>query len=327
MPHYLYAQRVVQSTIPLPELPSAPPQEPEFRISRIQQPMQSAALDWDHSLTASPTPGGPRCARGGDAYTLSFPGTAQVWMPTAGDLQVWQHPDASAEAVRHVLLDHVMPRVLANTGALVLHGSAAVTPKGACVVLLADSGTGKSTLGAGILLAGGQLLTDDTFHLSRESGVPMVVPTCYGLRLWPDSLHAMFGTDAPSEPMAHNSTKRRLPARPSALPPVNGTPVDAIFVLDPTDTAAGFEAMPLTPSQACVALIRNSFRLDLGGTAGVQGTLAEAAKVAASVPVLSLRYRRDYATLPALVDHLEHVALAYTDQPAASADSAPRCVV
>ena len=312
MHQYLYAQRSVHSTIALPELSVSSSLEPDFRISRIDAPVTpTAPLHWDRALTIAPQPGDPRCARVGDAFALSFPGTAEVWIPAPGDVQVWQHPDASAESIRHVLLDHVMPRVLADAGALVLHGSAAVTLRGACVVLLADSGSGKSTLASAIALAGGELLTDDCFHLSRQGAQPVVIPTYSGLRLWPDSLQALFGADgARSEPMSHNSAKRRLSSPPGGRPSLVSAPVDAIFVLEPASDATGILATPLGPSSACMALVRNSFRLDLGSHTAAHAALAETARVIDSMPVLSLRYRRDYAMLPALIEQLEQIALA-----------------
>ena len=314
MHQYLYAQRSVQSTIALPELPGSSSLEAGFRISRLAEPVKTTApLHWDRALTIAPQPGDPRCARVGEAFALSFPGTAEVWIPAPGDVQVWQHPDASAESIRHVLLDQIMPRVLADAGALVLHGSAAVTPNGACVVLLADSGSGKSTLASAIALAGGELLTDDCFHLSRQGTQSVVIPTYSGLRLWPDSLQALFGADgARSEPMSHNSAKRRMssPAGGRPSPASGSTPVDAIFVLEPGSDAIGILATPLNPSEACMALVRNSFRLDLGGHKAAHAALAESAHVIDAMPVLSLRYRRDYEMLPALISQLERIALA-----------------
>lgn len=324
MHQYLYAQRTVHSTIALPELSASSSGEAEFRISRLAQPIRpTAPLHWDRAMTIAQQPGDPRCARVRDAFALSFPGSAEVWIPAPGDVQVWQHPDASAESIRHVLLDHVMPRVLAEAGALVLHGSAAVTPRGACVVLLADSGSGKSTLASAIALAGGELLTDDCFHLSRQGAQSVVIPTYSGLRLWPDSLQALFGADgARSEPMAHNSAKRRLsspPGRGTSLGS-GSTPVDAIFVLEPHTDVTGILATPLGPSSACMALVRNSFRLDLGSHTAAHAALAESARVIDAMPVLSLRYRRDYEMLPALISQLEQIALAARAPTAISAE-------
>ena len=53
-----------------------------------------------------------------------------------------------------------------------------------------------------------------------------------------------------------------------------------------------------------MAVLRNSFQLDLSDQANVARLLQQAADLARHVPVFALHYPRDYARLPAVLEYL-----------------------
>jgi len=240
----------------------------------------------------------------GDQYGLNFPGVGQAWFGTSGDIALWHDPQASAESLRHVVLDQILPRLLAQRGLLVLHGSLAATPDGHHVVIIGNSGMGKSTLASAFALAGGAVLTDDCLAVDFDGDRVRAIPSYPGLRLWPDSLTAMFPSrEAEATPMAHYSDKKRLPSTPSATRPL-APPIDAILVLQHADGSDVIELSPVSPQQACMALITNSFQLDLGDLRHTHKLLGLAADLARQIPVFTLRHPRDYAALPRVVEHI-----------------------
>ena len=259
------------------------------------------APHWQHDWSEADGTVSLSGLRIGDQYGLVFPGVAEAWFNLEGNIGLWCDPDASVESVRHILLDQVFPRLIAQRGSLVLHGSVATTAEARTVVILGDSGMGKSTLASGIALSGGQVLTDDCLLISFDGGQARAVSSYAGLRLWPDSLMALFEErQGEATPMTHYSSKLRLPSStPASAGPAPA--IDAVLVLQDDDNTGQVKLSPLSPQQACMALIGNAFQLDLGNLRHTHALLGLAARLARCVPVLALAYPRDYARLPGVV--------------------------
>ncbi len=123
------------------------------------------------------------------------------------------------------------------------------------------------------------------------------VPVYPSLRLWPASIAGIY-RDAPSMvPMSRHSTKKRvlLDASSAATPRPLGA---VVLIAPPPDTdVCDIHTQRLEPRAACMALVANSFQLDIQDTARAMVNLATAARVSARVPVLSVAYPRDYSKL------------------------------
>jgi hypothetical protein len=203
-------------------------------------------------------------------------------------------------ALRHQLLDQVLPRVLEHLGQLMIHASAVRTSHGA-LMFVADSGAGKSTLAASFQSAGIELLSDDCMQLVLEPGGPVgCLPTYRSLRLWSDSADAVMASE-PSKPMAPGSDKRRLDlARAASAVP---TAVTAICVLAAADHDPDEITFSLvTPARAVSLLVAQCFRLDPTDAAATRRTFERCADVVERVPVVELAYPREYRRLPAVRD-------------------------
>jgi len=302
---HLYAGLGVKSALALPELPLATgfgsPGGLAVRLSSDRVIPVGSAPHWRHDWSEPDGAVSLSGLRIGDRYGLDFPGVAEAWFTIDGNIDLWRDPDASAESVRHVLLDQVFPRLIAQRGTLVLHGSVATTAEGRTVVILGDSGMGKSTLASGIALSGGQVLTDDCLLIAFDGEQALAVPSYAGLRLWPDSLMALFEErQGEATPMTHYSSKLRLPSSTPASAGHAPT-IDAILVLQGDDQTGQTRLSSLTPQQACMAVITNAFQLDLGKLRHTHALLGLSARLARSVPVLAFAYPRDYARLPSVV--------------------------
>lgn len=241
-------------------------------------------------------------ARQGADYWMQVPDQADFLLQFA-PCRVLVSPDAAsldAATLEHLLVDQVLPRVLAQQGHLLVHASM-LAVRGRHALFLGPSGWGKSTL-AGLLQGRGHaVLSDDCVQLGAVGGRPCVVPTYPSLRLYPDSLDAVFPDLAESTPVARYSEKRRVP-----MPPANiassGAPVDALYLLgDPAESAGSIRITPLRPAEICLALIRHSFRLDLGDRVASARQLERCSEIARTVPAFRLDYPRDFT----LHDELE----------------------
>lgn len=297
-----FAERTIASDLSLPELPAADSsRNAAFRITLGDQAVvpTDATPDWQHAYVDPLGETAFRCLRYRDDFYFDFPGIGQARLTPDDRIELWQDPAASIESMRHVLLDQVLPRALAQRGHLVLHGSAVRTPQQQVLVILGDSGMGKSTLASAFACSGADVLSDDGVLLDFSEPRVRAVPGYPGLRLWPDSLGALFAERAgQSTPMSHYNDKRRLSQPASAHGRLD---VDAILLLQgPRGDRIAIEA--LTPQAACLALTRNSFQLDLGDHANIERLFAQAARASRAMTVLSLAYPRDYTRLPDVID-------------------------
>lgn len=213
--------------------------------------------------------------------------------------------DPDPDTLSHLLLDQVLPRVLAHQGLLVLH-AAAVARGGRAILLAGGSGAGKSTLAAALFRRGWAVLCDDAVALDGSGGRPAAVPTYPGLRLNPDALPLVPEGPFPTGPMARYSDKVRvgLPGGAEATPPLS-----ALFLLEPRADGPGTgsrDILRLPPAEACMALIRNSFQLDLTDGSRQARQLELASSFAERLPVYSMRYPRDFASLDQVCAALTH---------------------
>lgn len=103
----------------------------------------------------------------------------------------WPPPYTVDDAMVY-LLGPILAYALRARGVLTLHASAAVID-GRVAAFCGSSGTGKSTIAAGLAAAGHGVLSDDVLALRAVGGVPMAYPAYGYLRVWEDSARALIG--------------------------------------------------------------------------------------------------------------------------------------
>jgi hypothetical protein len=291
----------------LPELPVAAAVRPQYRVDESTAPLwphdkPDARHEWLDAAGGVTLVG----ARWSDTYYLCMPGVAGARVGADARVTVWRDPAAGAASLRHALVDQILPRVLAGDGALMLHAAAVADAGAGAMLVLGDSGFGKSTLSVAFARAGARLLSDDCVRLELAGDGVQVIPTYPGIRLRPDSLAALYGDSAPATtPMAHYTDKRRI-VGPVATDGAGAGPAaaSAIVVLQPPGTDTGIAVTRLPSAAACIALVRNSFALDPADLVRSRALLARAADVARVVPVYAVGYPRDYARLPEVIARL-----------------------
>ncbi len=192
-------------------------------------------------------------------------------------------------------------------GVPVLHGSCFATEQGA-IGLLADSGTGKTTLAAALVAAGYRLLTDDLVPLLYEGPDAIIYPGIPMSRLWPDTLAALVPDGARATPIHPDSSKCKLvddgsgPARFASTP----LPLRRLFILE-RGKVSDVRITRLSPAAAVMALIRYSYRPELCQVLGLQAArLPLLAALMQSVCVDLLQYPSGFAQLSQVVACLQN---------------------
>ena len=195
----------------------------------------------------------------------------------------------------HLLYDHVLPRVISATGTLVLHGSA-VEIDGQLAIFIGETGAGKSTLSASLHRKGHRLLGDDAVMVTCVDGAFMGEAVYPSLRLYPNSIEQVMGTDVPTAPMAHYSDKRHVTGFGAGASMDGPRPIGHLFFLGGEYHEPCLETIPLR--DVCMALVEQSFALDPDDIAAAGQRMRQASALAASVPATAIYYPHDYAVLP-----------------------------
>jgi hypothetical protein len=103
-------------------------------------------------------------------------------------------PNMSLEDALTYLLGPIFAFILRVHGFTALHASAAVINQQA-VAFVGGGRAGKSTIVAALARAGHRILSDDIAVLEQEAGGFKIRPSYPHIRLWPDSVSVLFGTE------------------------------------------------------------------------------------------------------------------------------------
>ena len=242
-------------------------------------------------------------ATSGRDYWLRVPELAD-FLVQLNPCRIQVAPSASGlddATLEHLLVDQILPRLMSHQGELLVHASL-LEISGRHALFLGPSGFGKSTLAGLMQRHGHRVLSDDCVQLVWQGDRPAAIATYPSLRLNKDSLEAVCPGNGDTTPMASYSEKRRVPLAPD---PDAAAPrsIAAMYLLgDPESEGDGIQFTPLRPAQSCLALIRHSFRLDLGDREANAGQLARCGDIARRVSAFQLDYRRDFAQQRALVE-------------------------
>jgi hypothetical protein len=208
-------------------------------------------------------------AKNHEGYLLRYSNLADFWMDRRGHQVTCCARTAGVSdlTIRALLLDHVLPLVLALRGKYALHAAAVVTERGVCA-FSGDSGIGKSTLAACLSLAGYRLLTDDCLIL-EDRGVVVATPAHPSIKLCDDALKIIVPHAKETEPVAEYTSKRRLrlPVPGTEFPSEPHPLARIYFLIRGDETAARMAgALPrvecLSSRDAFVEMVNHSIRLD-----------------------------------------------------------------
>jgi hypothetical protein len=265
----------------------------------IEQPAQwlnaSADADGTPWLSSAKVEGG---------YLLRFHGLADFTLdPTGRDVTCVQAANGVSEiTVRHLAIDHVMPRALNLLGIEALHATAVATANGACA-FIGDAGTGKSTLAASFHLSGMHAFCDDCLVVRDAGGSIMATPAYPGVRLWEDSLKALMAAGEEVSPVAEYTSKSRMLGREATFQ-ADSLPLARIYFLRRSTEETVAPTPPavtrISAAEAFPLLVGASFPLDLTDAAMLTRHFRLIVRIAATVPLRRLIIPNDFASLPAV---------------------------
>jgi hypothetical protein len=228
-------------------------------------------------VLATPTAGG---------YLIEYRRCAEFFVSATPGLVRGDTIDCSEEMFRHFLIDQVVPLAL-SLDAIVLHASSVALDDRRLVAFTGPGGAGKSTLATALARRGHAIGSDDGLLIDGRGTDVVAVPAYPGVRLWNDSEAAvaagLSGAGRP-EPIAKQRFSGGLRfAGPGTLA--------RLYVLDPIPArAVGFER--LTPRDAVVELVRQTYRLALDDRDAMAREFDALAEIAARVRCWRLSFPR-----------------------------------
>jgi len=309
---YRIFDTTLECDFPLPELPSVG-DENDSRAQTVPVTMGAGGLNqfegqgFKTSFEWFNYDGSPACwcerrrVDRGDEYLYTFPERASYHISETGLISCYLHDGASQTMLRHLLLNQIVPRYLATTGRLVLHASAVTLASGESVAFLGRSGFGKSTLASSFHRHGAQLISDDCILLDRDQNGVTVVGGLEGIRLFPDSVNALFNESAGFTNYTPYTDKQQLLLRGQAG---NDCPqpraLDTLFLLnDPGQEPSNDVRVGTVPgSTAMMAMIGGAFSLDPSDRELIISNFRNTAQVISEgVDIYTLCYPRDHSKL------------------------------
>lgn len=303
-----FGDLVLESEFPLPSLP--PPDHGTATCVIRQEPdpagSKRSRTRWDHHWCDPLGNTSLSCAREKRGYRLRFPGLATFAVDAGGREITWRaEAQIPTETIEHLLIDQVLPRVLAWQGRVVLHAACVASAAGA-IAFLGASGSGKSTLAAAFARAGWVLLGDDAILVRRDpNGGFEAVPTYTGLRLLPSALEQLAGGMA-TRSLAHTTAKRRVAVECSDIALASGPVLlREVYVLSGGVTTCGVRSDPIRGLEAILALVRASFQLHLDDSKRTAEFFARIVTLAASLPLRRLSYPRRFDVLSQVIREIE----------------------
>lgn len=198
----------------------------------------------------------------------------------------------------------VLPRVVQLHGRLVLHAAALHTPAGV-ILLCGQSRAGKSTLAASLSRQlGWSIMSDDMAAIMDVAGAHSVLSTSRSVSLWADSEAALADAFERSERIGVYGTKYRCEPLP-AVEHLHG-PLRAIcYLAQPVvDTDEGISVSEVEPAGRVALLAAQVIDFNPADRRNRVQRFAKLARLAKSVPVVTLHYPRRFATLPKVAECL-----------------------
>ncbi len=295
---YRFFDFAVRSEVALPELPQASDLEVRYEYSQPEAAFESPAdlqRVWDWKLPS----GEIFLSVGvfGSGHLLRFPGGVDFeFLDSGRRIRGYPADGVDAETTRHLLLDHVLPRLESHAGRLVLHGSA-VADGDRVLIFLGATGSGKSTLAASFLGSGWKLLTDDCVHL-RDTETGLQALAAYpSLRLWPESVDELTPSSAVAEIEVSRSWKTRLPVGSGTI---QQGAVQALFTIDISEGGgAGQEVLiaPVERGASLTELLKHGFLLNPKDRQALAGYFASSGSAMRALPLYRLSYPREFSRL------------------------------
>lgn len=304
------------SDFALPELSAAlpvPASESHAAPDVVIELGSAITLDFVRSVTAEGAPLENSLDFSARRAQLLYSGVGRFTITDGRHILVEPLEETGASTWRLPLLGSVLALLLEQRGMFVLHAGA-VDMGDFAAAFLGEKGQGKSTLNAALSCAGYPLLNDDVVALTwpgaPKTGFPIVLPGFAQIKLVPDAVRAVLGSDPADYPSVAPELSEFFEKRSFQAPlATNALPLHHLLVLsslDADDSGEDVRLRPLSPQEALIQLIPHTFAARFGELylkeERKKNHFRHCARLVSECQVWELARRRDLTLLPATID-------------------------
>jgi len=267
--------------------------------------------------------------RGGEYFRLCYADGTEFVVDRMGT-EVWATWPSSLtlEDTAMYLLGPVISFALLLRGHLCLHASAIAVGDQA-IAMLGPSGAGKSTAAAAFARSGYGVLTDDVVAVTNRGRDFLVQPAYPRIRLWPESVSALYGAEDALPCLTPTWDKRYLDLTGNGCRfQHEPLPLAAIYILDERrddPKVPSVEAMPA--AEGLIALVANTYATRLMDKKMRARDFESLGRIATGVPLRRAIPHTDLSRLSMLCDAILEDFHALVPSPTAPADSTQGCHV
>jgi hypothetical protein len=299
----------------------------EFHVPYLTPIARESVLEPDLMLVRSEgkrlplvAPRNPGSIQRDDLYVIDQGGTLAVrfanhlkmWIDGPTIRLAWPSPMSTAE-LSHCIMHAVLPLALSVRGYQFLHAGAVVTAADHTLLLLGESGRGKSTLATWFASNGARLLSDDAVRIGKQAEKWVAFPSYPSVSLRPDTQSRLFRDVAPAYRTASGSRKIRVEAAIadcSMSIAERASELICAYVLLPGRTTEPVITR-MSSTSALPYLMKSTFGLTIQpkqyNASG--GALDQAIDLCAALPFFSLSFRKSWRSLPNVAKRVaEHAA-------------------
>lgn len=219
--------------------------------------------------------------------------------------------EANGTSFQHYLLTSALAVALEFRDIPCLHGNT-LAWKGKGFGLLGTSTAGKSTLSAALTLNGCRIMSDDMLSLQLKSNRWSVSSSVPLLRLWQDSLKALFSSDITGKVQRVHEAYDKYSLDEDQLDSQwlknESLTLSVLYILDRIDSSNMSPECwieDLSPADALITLIRESVLSSATGVLGIEAIrLKNLGQLVSEIPVKRLRYTSGYDYLPEVCEQV-----------------------
>jgi len=294
---------LLESQIPLSHLALKKRAKADFRFSLRPGKPSLLGMKWYHHIYDDDGNLTFSFAKSKRSFLVRMHGNADFSLSLDGkSITCWRNKNLDLPGIEALLLTQAFPLALTLGGHEVLHGGV-IKIKKTAVLLLGHQGFGKSTLTLAFINQGYSFLSDDVVPLIWKDEKCYVVPGLKEVRVFPEILKLIFKKTKKNLKTVPAFQKSRLHLKSQFTSRL--LPISEIFVLEaPLKRTKKISIERSTPAEAFVALLDNSFRLDLTDRVRMRRELNTLTELVNSVPVRKLNYPRKLNLLPKVIEEI-----------------------
>jgi hypothetical protein len=268
------------------------------------------------SLSTAPLPMGRLVYQYRGRYALALEAYGDDWLFRHGDdlgvtithagrvVDAHCSNPARLPLLADIITRRVLPRISVLHGKLPMHAATLGDGQGA-TMLLGSSGAGKSTMTAALARYLGWGIFSDDMSVVGDEGRHMVFPTTLGVSVWQQSQRALGLPPEECRPLQHYEGKVWYSPAPTVAPPPQ--PLDAVILLSFDPNGGDIDYRRLSGPDALVKVSSQLVGFNPTDIDAIAALIERATRLAATIPIYALSYRRDYGALPEVVDTIRRL--------------------